>query len=953
MAIIGPRKAGPGRLLTEAEVRERAIAGRASAAARHHGETSPSVRQGSSGTPSRQAASLFRQGQQRPDTRARRGVWDTRSTEPEVGSTHASFTFHFPKAMRSKHPDPSPKGRGVLGAALARKTRREPTDLTVRNPGTLAEAHRHPEMRELINTTIGVVRDHQKGAIDRAHMNNLIPEGTRPGLVNRAYKHAALLALHRAGLGDYDFHMDPTAKADFAPLEGFMRYAHRRVFDQLNVATKGKWAPFREEFGHLHVQMKHGKPTGATRMRMRDNQRFIKIDIGDDEPLEKAWARGDSGDDETKPGANRERPRNKNGHNAHSDSEANPGANPVSVHKLAAIALARAAAAHKAEPGTHAAGGVKHVPPPPQGDFPTSMLHAGLHMKHAAIAVERHLGVKLGAKKAAGARQVADRRTDLRKLDLGFMLGSPPPQPNIGGYNTNPATQLKRAIHPRLRRRQFRLRLNTQRHLRRVLGGGVTRQERWQLGASTRLPANPFKISKRSPVDIDASAAQHPTEAQALAGNYRMGHTKVAGLNVSIETPKGKIRRKVGFGGRKWQVRMPAHYGYIKRTEGGDGDHLDVYLGPHAHEAEKHPVFVVDQHHTHNGRFDEHKAMLGFRDLDHATRTYDAAFSDKRGPERRKAVHEMTAEDFRHWVGNGDTKKSYASHKLKKGILGNAIGFGARFARTPARIAAGARRIAAHPRVAGAVSEARGIGRGGFLKSPVHSTGRILGRAVGGERGARIGGAAALTADYAPEAVLVGEAGRKLLGQKDVDQRRAQRKLRQGTVVERAIGEGLGKGLVNVMTRALHGAPTSAKVGLAAGGGLALGGSGDYLADHPGARAATGAALTGGAAALLSRGRALGFARQASRKLYSTGIKQAVRDHLKVLEGATPSPHHVAQMRHVRRKVLLAAQADRASRIAAIKVPKTKVVAAAAAGAALGAHINNRMAGTRQEDLTP
>ena len=276
--------------LTAAEHQQRVQAARAP---RHRSETSPSVRQGSSGPPSRAAIGLFRQGQARPDTRSRRGPWDTRTTEAPVGAINATFKLHFPKALRSAAPviGPRLKGRPALAEALARRKDGGHQDVVITNPATVVEAHRHPLMKDIIDKSIGVIRDHQKGTIERGHQKGLIPEGARPGTVARAYKHAALLSLHRAGLGDYDFHMDAAAKKEFAPLEGFMRYAHRRVFDQANIANKGRFQPFKDEFGEDLHQKKRGKLTGTVKRRMRPMNEFIKLELGDlsEEAMEKSW----------------------------------------------------------------------------------------------------------------------------------------------------------------------------------------------------------------------------------------------------------------------------------------------------------------------------------------------------------------------------------------------------------------------------------------------------------------------------------------------------------------------------------------------------------------------------------------------------------------------------------------------------------------------------------------
>ena len=60
--------------------------------------------------------------------------------------------------------------------------------------------------------------------------------------------------------------------------------------------------------------------------------------------------------------------------------------------------------------------------------------------------------------------------------------------------------------------------------------------------------------------------------------------------------------------GTAWSVTLPAPYGYIKRTKGADGDHVDITLGP----SPQGRTFIVDQIDPKTGRFDEHKLLGGF-----------------------------------------------------------------------------------------------------------------------------------------------------------------------------------------------------------------------------------------------------------------------------------------------------------------------------------------------------
>jgi hypothetical protein len=60
-------------------------------------------------------------------------------------------------------------------------------------------------------------------------------------------------------------------------------------------------------------------------------------------------------------------------------------------------------------------------------------------------------------------------------------------------------------------------------------------------------------------------------------------------------------------------------YGYIRRTEGTDGDHVDCYIGPNP---EAKFAYVVHQNDPVTGKFDEDKVMLGFDSAKEAKAAY-------------------------------------------------------------------------------------------------------------------------------------------------------------------------------------------------------------------------------------------------------------------------------------------------------------------------------------------
>ncbi|QOJ19473.1 MAG: PLxRFG domain-containing protein [Gammaproteobacteria bacterium] len=154
-----------------------------------------------------------------------------------------------------------------------------------------------------------------------------------------------------------------------------------------------------------------------------------------------------------------------------------------------------------------------------------------------------------------------------------------------------------------------------------------------------------------------------PTEAQKQAGNYKKGHLNFDGLDISVENPAGSKRSGTDPNGKPWSVDMTAHYGYLKRSEGADGDQVDVYVPENPVPGS--PVYVFDQF-NHDGKFDEHKAVVGVSTQEEAQKVYDAHFSDGSGPQRRRGVTAMSASDFKQWAQNGNTQKPLSKPKTER-----------------------------------------------------------------------------------------------------------------------------------------------------------------------------------------------------------------------------------------------------------------------------------------------
>lgn len=175
---------------------------------------------------------------------------------------------------------------------------------------------------------------------------------------------------------------------------------------------------------------------------------------------------------------------------------------------------------------------------------------------------------------------------------------------------------------------------------------------------------------------VEAASAEvntEPTPAQAEAGNYKKGHITIGEFDITIENPAGSVRKGVDADGKEWSNTMANTYGYIKGTEGVDGDHIDVFLHENMDLWNGRKVYVVDQTNT-DGSFDEHKVMLGFNDKEEAMSAYLANYDATWGqthPGLR--ISETNIEDFNKWVQSSHRKtKPFADYSTVSKITDEA-----------------------------------------------------------------------------------------------------------------------------------------------------------------------------------------------------------------------------------------------------------------------------------------
>lgn len=190
-------------------------------------------------------------------------------------------------------------------------------------------------------------------------------------------------------------------------------------------------------------------------------------------------------------------------------------------------------------------------------------------------------------------------------------------------------------------------------------GGGFRNLGR----ASQAAPAEVTPTLGERIESAEAATDVAPTEAQKAAGNYKKGHVQVGTFNVTIENPKGSVRRGVDASGKAWQTTMHNTYGYIRGTEGVDGDHIDVFLSDDIDGWNGRRVFVIDQY-NEDGTFDEHKVMLGFNREEDAVAAYLSNYEPSWSDKHKTVCTSVIIDEFEKWIESSHRKtKPFAEYK--------------------------------------------------------------------------------------------------------------------------------------------------------------------------------------------------------------------------------------------------------------------------------------------------
>jgi len=131
------------------------------------------------------------------------------------------------------------------------------------------------------------------------------------------------------------------------------------------------------------------------------------------------------------------------------------------------------------------------------------------------------------------------------------------------------------------------------------------------------------------------------------------------GLPITIERKRGTYRTGKDVNGIPWATKLDSDYGYIRRTYGADGEHIDCYVGQNPHSE---LVFVVNQKFP-TGRFDEHKVMLGYDSKDAAIQSYLA--NNPKAKDLFDSMEILTLPQFKKWLMTGSKQRKMEVNVVK------------------------------------------------------------------------------------------------------------------------------------------------------------------------------------------------------------------------------------------------------------------------------------------------
>lgn len=182
--------------------------------------------------------------------------------------------------------------------------------------------------------------------------------------------------------------------------------------------------------------------------------------------------------------------------------------------------------------------------------------------------------------------------------------------------------------------------------------------------AATNTPGRLTGQVPRNPADIARTAFSSQLSQLELATPNEPKYAsrklhrrmKFRDFDISIETDKGRFRFwHDPHTKTRGKTKMQHPYGYIRRTEGLDGDHVDVFVGPN--EQAKYVYVITTNKAPAFKEIDEQKCMLGFDNAEDAKVAFHDHYTDTRFFRSMKAMPYAEFEKKVHATGKGGTKK--------------------------------------------------------------------------------------------------------------------------------------------------------------------------------------------------------------------------------------------------------------------------------------------------------
>ena len=154
-------------------------------------------------------------------------------------------------------------------------------------------------------------------------------------------------------------------------------------------------------------------------------------------------------------------------------------------------------------------------------------------------------------------------------------------------------------------------------------------------------------------------SSKNVTKSLTYSGYKLQGRTRLYGMNISIENKKGSYRSGTDKDGHKWKTLMHFDYGYIRGTEGVDGDHVDCYIGT---DKKSEKVYVIHQNDPVTHNYDEDKCMLCFASAADAKKAYMKQYDR---PGFFGSMETLTIDQFKSYVFSHLGKKIHKSFDIQ------------------------------------------------------------------------------------------------------------------------------------------------------------------------------------------------------------------------------------------------------------------------------------------------